>query len=454
MIEIKAQPGPQEMFLKCSADIAFYGGAAGGGKSFALLVEPIRHMENKDFGAVIFRKNTTMIRNEGGLWDESMKLYTLLDGHPRNQFLDWVFETGMSVKFSHLQHERTVFDWQGAQIPFIGFDELTHFSRKQFFYMLSRNRSTSGVPGYVRATCNPDADSWVRTFIDWYIDPITGYAIPDRSGVVRWFVQLDDVIHWGNTPEELIKRFPAAQPKSFTFISAKLQDNRILMEKDPAYLANLMAQGKVDRARLLDGNWNIRATAGNIFNEEWFEIVDVVPGGWSSCVRFWDRAATVPTPENPDPDWTRGLKMYSYPNGTYVVADLKSCRENPGRVETLIKNTAKHDGSRVRVGAQQDPGSAGKGEIQNFVKFLAGFQVETIVTTKDKLTRAKPVSAQAFHNNVKVLRAPWNAEFFKEIENFDGTEQNNTHDDIVDTLSGAFILLNGGVSILDAFRGT
>lgn len=452
MQEIKAQSGPQEMFLRCDADIAFYGGAAGGGKSFSLLVEPLRHMENSEFGAVIFRKNTTMIRNEGGLWDESMKLYTLLDGHPRNQFLDWVFPHGMSVKFSHLQHERTVFDWQGAQIPFIGFDELTHFSKKQFFYMLSRNRSTSGVAGYVRATMNPDADSWVREFIDWYIDPITGYAIPDRSGKVRWFIQLDDVVHWGDSSIELVRKFPKSIPKSFTFISAKLQDNKILMEKDPAYLANLMAQGKVDRARLLDGNWNIRASAGNIFSEEWFEIVDEIPGGWISQCRFWDRAATEPTPENPDPDWTRGLKLFMYPNNTWLIADLKSCRSNPGKVEVLIKNTASHDGPMCTVGAQQDPGSAGKGEIENFVRMLAGFRVETIVTTKDKLTRAKPASAQAFHNNIKVLRAPWNKELFKELENFDGTDQNKTHDDIVDTLSGAFIIINGGVSILDAFR--
>lgn len=448
MIEIKAQRGPQEMFLCSPADIVFYGGAAGGGKSFALLLEPLRHLGNPHFGGVIFRKNTTQIRNEGGLWDESMKLYTLFDGHPRENFLEWIFPAGMSMKFSHLQHDRTVYDWQGSQIPYIGFDEVTHFSEKQFWYMQSRNRSTSGVAGYIRATCNPDADSWVRKLIDWWIDPNSGLAIPERSGVIRYFVRLDDITHWGDTPEELKAKFgEQSMPKSFTFISASLTDNKILMAKDPAYLANLMAQSKVDRARLLDGNWNIRASAGNVFNRDWFTVVDAIPDGWISCIRFWDRAATKPHPENPDPDWTRGLKLYRYPNGRWLVADLRSLRDSAGKVETLIKNTASHDGYMCRIGVQHDPGSAGKSEIEHFVKMLVGYQVEVMSTTKDKLTRAKPVSAQCEFGNVDVLRGTWNNELFTELENFPDLG----HDDIVDTLSGGFLMLSGGVSILDSF---
>lgn len=66
---------------------------------------------------------------------------------------------GGKIKFSQLQFDSTVYDWQGAQITLICFDELTHFSRHQFFYMVGRNRSTCGVPPYIRATCNPGADS-------------------------------------------------------------------------------------------------------------------------------------------------------------------------------------------------------------------------------------------------------------------------------------------------------
>ena len=81
----------------------------------------------------------------------------------------------------------------------IGFDELTHFSRSQFLYMLSRNRSTCGVRPYMRATTNPDADSWVADFIAWWIDQDTGLAIPERSGVVRYFTTISDEVIWGDS---------------------------------------------------------------------------------------------------------------------------------------------------------------------------------------------------------------------------------------------------------------
>ena len=171
MAVLEPQAGPQEMFLKSPADIAIYGGGAGGGKSWALLLEPLRHSGREDFATVIFRRTLTQVKNPGGLWDESAKLYAPLGGKAKTQSLEWQFPSGARVRFGHLEHERTVFDWQGAQIPLLCFDELTHFSRTQFFYMLSRNRSLSGVRPYVRATTNPDADSWVAEFIGWWIAP-------------------------------------------------------------------------------------------------------------------------------------------------------------------------------------------------------------------------------------------------------------------------------------------
>lgn len=450
---IGPQPGPQERFLSTPAEIAIYGGAAGGGKSYALLLEPLRHYTNSKFGAVIFRRNSTQVRNEGGLWDESLALYGPLGAHPREAFLEWRFASGMRVKFAHLEHERSVYDWHGSQIPFIGFDELTHFSERQFFYMLSRNRSTSGVPGYIRATCNPDADSWVRKLIDWWIGE-DGYPVADKSGVLRWFIRRDDTLIWGDSRQELIDKYgPEELPKSLTFIPSKIYDNVILMEKDPSYLSSLRALSRVERERLLGdkekgGNWNIRSTAGNIFRREWFRVLDAIPAGWIQAIRFWDRAATRPNDVNKDPDWTRGLLLFKYPNNTFVVGDLRSMRDTPGRVEDLIKNTAAYDSIRVRIMSQQDPGSAGVSESEHFIRMLIGYDVRTVVISKDKLTRAKPVSAQCEAGNISVLRAAWNEEFFSELESF-GIDYKG-HDDIVDVLSGAFNELAVGFSILDA----
>jgi len=140
LVEIRPQEGPQTAFLSSPADIAIYGGAAGGGKSWALLAEPLRNISNPKFGAVIFRRTTTQIRNEGGLWDESSHMYAPLGGDPKDMTLDWRFPSGANISMAHLEYDKSVLNWQGSQIPLLCFDELTHFSARQFFYMMSRNR--------------------------------------------------------------------------------------------------------------------------------------------------------------------------------------------------------------------------------------------------------------------------------------------------------------------------
>lgn len=448
-IKFAPQKGPQEVFLSTPADIALYGGSAGGGKSWSLLFESLRHINNPRFGAVIFRRTSVQVRNEGGLWHESNQIYSFFGGRPREAFLEWVFPSGARIKFGHLEYEKDVLGFQGSQIPYIGFDELTHFSENQFFYMLSRNRSTSGVSGYIRATCNPDPDSWVRKFIDWWIGP-DGFPIKERSGKLRYFIRINDKIVWADSAEELHElygRGPDIHPKSVTFIAAKLEDNKILMEKDPAYAGNLLALNRVDRMRLKEGNWNIRAVAGMMFQREWFTILDSIPAAWIQQCRYWDRAATKPNEVNKDPDWTRGLKMLKYPNGTFLVADLKSMRDTPGQVEKLVTATASHDSIMCPVVGEQDPGSAGVADAERFTRILAGYNVAVRRVSQSKLIRAKPVSAQCEAGNVFVLRAPWNDEFFTELENF--SEDGIGHDDIVDVLSGAFNELSGGASIAD-----
>ena len=444
-ITISPQSGPQYRFLASQAEIAVYGGAAGSGKSYALLLEPLRNYNNPLVKTVIFRRTAVQVRNAGSLWDQSLALYSQLGAIPRQASLEWTFPSGMTIKFSHLETEADIYSWQGSQITLVCFDELVHFSEKMFWYLLSRARGMSGVPGYIRATCNPDCDSWVRQLIDWWIGP-DGLPSKERSGVLRWFIRRDDTIIWADTKQELLDRFGKDElPKSFTFIGAKVFDNRILMDKDPAYLANLKALSRVDRERLLEGNWNVRPSAGMIFRREWFKIVDRVSEGWSQAVRFWDRAATKPSEVNKSPDWTRGLLLFKYPNNTYCVVDLKSAQDTPGQIETLIRNVAGHDGYAIRIKAQQDPGSAGVGEAEHFVRMLTGFDVRTEVMTKDKLTRAKPVSAQVEAGNFSVMRAPWNEEFFQELENF----PDGPHDDIVDVLSGAFNDLSQAPSLFD-----
>ena len=257
------------------ADICIYGGQAGGGKTYGLLLEPVRHFGNPAFGAVIFRKTRTDIRKEGAIWDESEAMYPYYPGIPRQQKLDWTFPSGARVSFAGMQYETDKLEWQGSQIPFIGFDELTHFSKSQFFYMVSRNRSTCGVRPYIRATCNPDPDSFVAEMIEWWIDQETGYAIPERSGVVRWMIREGEEINWFDSQAEAVKHLvldrgkkikdAEIEPKSFTFIPSSIFDNPALLQKNPEYLSNLQSLPFVDRERLFKGNWKIRPSAGYFF---------------------------------------------------------------------------------------------------------------------------------------------------------------------------------------------
>ena len=140
-MDIRPQPGKQEMFLTSSADICIFGGAAGGGKTYGLLLEPLRHVTtNSYFAAVYFRRTTVQIRNPGGLWDQRLLLYPYVGGRPLSQPLEWLWTGGGKVKFAHLEHENDKLDWHGSAVPLLCFDELTHFTQSQFWYLLSRNR--------------------------------------------------------------------------------------------------------------------------------------------------------------------------------------------------------------------------------------------------------------------------------------------------------------------------
>ena len=429
---IAPQPGPQSQFLSSPADIAIYGGAAGGGKTWALLMEPLRHLANPGFGAVIFRRTTVQVRNEGGLWDESEALYPRLGGRGARSALEWRFPSGASVRFGHLEHDKTAYDWQGSQLALIGFDELTHFSARQFWYLLGRNRSTCGVRPYVRATCNPDADSWVAEFVAWWIDPDSGLPIPERAGRTRWFVRDGEVLAWADTAGELRDRHPELTPKSLAFVPAKLADNAALTRADPGYLANLLALPAVERARLLDGNWKVRPAAGLLFRRHWSRIVEAAPQGLRR-IRGWDLAATPKTAGN-DPDWTCGTLIGRSDAGAYYVLDHVRLRDTPGEVERLIRHTAERDGPEVEVALPQDPGQAGKAQALALTAALEGYPVRATPESGDKATRFRPFSAQTEAGRVAVLRGDWNEGWFAALEAFPEAR----HDDDADATSRAF----------------
>lgn len=422
-------------------DIVLYGGAAGSGKSLGLLLDMAsdRFVDNSQYGGVVFRRTYPQIRNEGGLWDESSKLYPLVGATPKESIPEWQFTSGATIRFAHLQHDKNIYDWQGAQIARIAFDELTHFTKKQFVYLLSRNRSTSGIKPQIRATTNPDAESWVAELVDWYCNA-EGYPMPERSGVVRWFVNVNDEFQWADTAQELRDRFPSIEPKSFTFISAKITDNPILLSADPGYLANLQALHPIDQARLLLGNWRIKAEAGKVFNRTWFDVVEPneVPAKMR-WVRFWDMAATA-AEVRADAFYTAGT-LLGKKDDVYYIASCVAEQLGPTEGDDLIIKTAKQDGTKIPVRWELEGGSAGPKVEASLRKQLHGFDSKGVKPLGDKVTRAKPVALAAKNGCVKLVRGDWNNMVIDACHAFDGTKKPLTND-IVDSLSGAFTELS------------
>jgi predicted phage terminase large subunit-like protein len=436
---ILPQSGPQTAFLQSNADIAIYGGAAGGGKTYGLLLEASRHIDNSNYGAVIFRREAVQITSEGGLLDTSFSIYNEIGGRVKlSPHYQWQFDSGATITFSHLHNRDDVNDWQGSQIPLIGYDELTHFTDWQFWYMLSRNRSMCGVQPYIRATCNPDADSWVADLVEWYIDPVSGYPLLERSGVIRYFVRVDNKLFWSTSRQELLQDFPGMLPKSFTFIPATLDDNVILNQTDPDYRANLLAMNRVERERLLHGNWKIKPESGSYFPSMHVTIIPAVPNDVKTWVRRWDLAATEPSETNPSPSATASVLMGKRPDGRIVIADAINIRKNANIVRETIKSVASQDRAtytRVTTVIPQDPGQAGKDQSASLIRYLLGYKVKAVRETGKKGIRAEPLSAQWQAGNVEIVQGEWNKDYLLEMASFPSSD----HDDYIDASSGAFL---------------
>ena len=435
----------QKLYARCPADITIYGGSAGGGKTYATLLHPLTRVKNGKFTAVTFRRTYQDIVRPGALWDESMKIYPFFQGIPNLSNHSWLFPSGMKVTFAGLQYEQDLLSWRGAQIPAIYFDQLETFTQQQFFYMMSRNRSVCGVKPYIRATCNPEP-GWLADFLAWWIAD-DGYADLERAGVMRYFVNVDNVIYWADTPEALTAEHPESIPKSVTFIPATIFDNKILLESDPGYLANLQGLPKVDRERLLGdaergGNWKIKPEAGNLFNRAWFPIVKEWDHNepWSFVIR-WDFAATEQSLKNDDPDFTAWNVMgKNARTGEYLIIEAGQKRLNPSAVYDEFRTRCEYwrdyfarFGFRLKVRWEIEPGSASKREARTFAGLVPWADARGIPSRGSKIERARPMAAQAEHGFVSVLSGAWNEIYLNHMHS-----QPAEHDDMMDASTGAF----------------
>ena len=250
MMTWKPHRGPQKKFHDSQADELLYGGAAGGGKSEALLAEALRYTETPGYRALLLRRSYPELEGKGsGLIPRSQEILTGIAKYNRQAHI-WTFPSGSTLGFGHLEHPASVYLYHSAQFAYIGFDELTTFHESQYLYMLSRCRSVAGVPSRVRAASNPGGSghAWVRRR---FVEKL-------RPGEVRWFKRdgEQDIETSAHDPEALSRQF----------IPARVYDNPTLMEKDPGYIRRLKALDPIDRLRLLEGDWWV-ANSGTVYAE-------------------------------------------------------------------------------------------------------------------------------------------------------------------------------------------
>lgn len=223
--------GPQTEFLAAGETDVLYGGAAGGGKSYAMLVDPLRYAHRAAHRALIIRRSMPELRE---LIDKSRELYP--KAFPGCKYREveklWNFPSGAKIEFGFLERDADVYRYQGQAYSWIGFDEITHLPTEfSWNYLASRLRTTdSEITPYMRCTANPGGVGahWVKKR---YIDP----EIPDSS-------------------------FIGADGLTRKFIPARLEDNPYLAE-DGRYEQMLKALPPTQRKQLLEGNWDVNEGA-------------------------------------------------------------------------------------------------------------------------------------------------------------------------------------------------
>ncbi len=408
-------PWPKQRVFLCLdhiLDVGF-GGAAGPGKSDALLMAALQYVNVPDYTAVLIRRTYSDLAAPGALMDRAEKWLRDTDATWNEQKHRWTFPSGARLAFGYLQHDRRMEElYDSTEFHYIGIDEATQMTERQFTYMFSRLRVVEEIAQYgvrprFRSATNPGGvghDFYAARYsLGEYADQPMD---PDRA-----------------------------------FLPGKLEDNPALNPEEYDR-ALLQMSDLVDYQRKRQGDWTAR-DRGDWFDRDMFLISDVAPR-MVRQVRHWDWAATDEAEvkgTNKDPDWTVGLKAGIDEQGGLWILDVVRFRSNPSETDRKVRATAQRDGLEVEQSLEQEPGASGKRDVSYIRRnVLAGFTVHADVPSGDKKIRAKPVSSLVMSGEVHLLRGAWNADFFREVEAFPNPK---VHDDQVDGLSGAYQKLSG-----------
>ena len=452
---------PQELFINSDADITIASGSAGSSKSYSILLRWFRYVDCPHSRGVIFRRTSTQLTAQGGLWEEAQALYRKVYGNKLKisiKHMKITFPSGASLQFSHYENEAAKEKFKGLQADYIAFDEMTEFTEEMVVYLRSRNRNASAETHHkaclVGAT-NPHCDSFLKDWVWWWLDPDTGIPDPSKRGITRYFVkQRDGTLDWYNTREEAEKIYGKEEDSGITsmcVIGSTVYDNPYISK---AYIGKLKEQSRVEQDRLLHGSWTAREESSGYFKREWLKKVNHPNVKAFQRVRSWDLAASEPSEKYRDPDWTVGTLFSKDKDKIYTIEHISRFRKKFLGVEAKILEVAYIDGTDTIITLPLDAGAGGNSYAKTLQAKLSehGFTVKLIKPKANKVLRFGPFASMAEAGYVQYVSddglpvdEKWNNIYLSELEQFDGGRKG--HDDCVDSTSDGYNYISKSISL-------
>lgn len=435
------------------------------------LMRHLRWIDDPYYSGFCIRKNSSAIMKEGGLFSAAVDLYKKVDPKLKISLKaqKLTFSSGASVSFSHYENDKAGDSWQGIECSGIGYDEAAQASESHIWWLISRLRTKAKMTPSIWLTCNPDINSFLRVWVDWWLYPEghekAGLPDPEKNGKRRFILRIGGELHWADSAEELKERFGENHsPLSIEAHLGTVYDNPWLLENQKSYVSLLEALPEIEKRRLLYGDWNARPKGSTYFQREWVEEVTSLPdlSTVEKTVRAFDFAGTLKSEINPSPDYTASVRMSRTKDKEYYIEDVVRTRVQFGDWKQFVLDCSKLDPPGTTYYITEDPNPMAKMANRMFVKELieCGLYVKSIrAGNTGKLDRFRPFSAMAQTGGVKVLKdcgrdlenniQNSNDFFYKELEAFDGKRRRGEqgHDDLADSTADAFAGLVSAINI-------
>lgn len=440
---------PQQVFLSLQMREAMYGGAAGGGKSDALLMAALQYVDVPGYSALILRRTWPDLNSPGAILDRAKTWFAGTDAIARDGGRQWFFPGGGRIQFGYMQHDKDKYKFQSAEYQFIGFDELTQFEESLYTYLFSRCRrpamsclncgtsvkryrsKTGGA--YWKHTNRSVRGKCPKVFPD--PAQIKQYGPSIQDGMRLWDVPLRvrSATNPGGIGHLWVRdRFIDERTKrdGSVFVPARLTDNPSLDRTE--YEKSLEHLLPLDRERLLNGDWDVMEEGGFFERHNFLPIEPkMIPQHAERC-RFWDMAAT-----DDDGDFTVGA-LLAFHDGRWFLEHINRFQKGPADVEKAILHQAHIDkaqyGNRVFIRMEQEPGSSGKTVISHYRRnILYGFDFDGQPSSGKKTDRALPMASAVAAQEFYIALGDWNRDFLDEAALF----PRGQHDDQIDGCSGA-----------------